>query len=159
MSFCNLRVVAVAKNKIIEKMDELDDPSAMCLITMVLMLSLDLIFINKILIGFKSHFIRRTRASVSTIMCELGMKSKNYYRMRGVSFWKLHDALKDEMNENHLTASRRSRKKRKKNHHVPNGLTCSSLRLSIALRVFAGGSLSDTALVHGVSKTEVHLSV
>ena len=57
-------------------MDELDDPNATCVITMVIMLSLNLIFNNSIIHSFKTHFIRRTRASVSAIMCELGKKSE-----------------------------------------------------------------------------------
>ena len=40
-----------------------------------------------------------------------------------------------------------------------NGLIHSSVRLSIALRYFAGGSVYDIALVHGVSHTEVYQSI
>ena len=56
-------------------------------------------------------FICRTRASVSVIMCELGKKLKNYCRMHDVSFWKLHDVLKDDINKNHSNVSRRPREK------------------------------------------------
>jgi hypothetical protein len=48
--------------------------------------------------------------------------------------------------------------KRHKNGAV-NGLIHSSVRLSIALRYFAGGSVYDIALVHGVSHSEVFLCV
>ena len=82
---------------------------------------------------FKTHVIRRARASVSAIMYELGKKSKNYYRMRDMSFWKMHDELKDEINKKPVNVSRRSRKKRKLNpNSIPNGLIYSSLRLSIS---------------------------
>ena len=122
-------------------MNELLDPDATYIITMVMMLSLNLMFNEETFSCFKTFFIRRTRASVSAIMCELGNKSKNYHRMRDMSFWKLHDKLKDKLNTRPARKSRRCRKKRKKMPSVPNGLTCSSLRLSIALRLFAGGAL------------------
>ena len=135
-------------------MDELDSPCATALLSLVLMLSFNIIWSQ----SFKTHFIRRTRASVSAIMHELGNKSKNYYWMSDNSFWKLHSILKEKIESKEEVSSRRSRKKRKK-RHVPNGIICSSIHLSIALRIFAGGSPLDVALVHGVSPTEVNCSV
>ena len=138
-------------------MDELIDPESTYLICLVLMLSFNLMFNNETIRSFKTHCIRRTRKSVSAIMYELGKKSKNYYRMSDVSFWKLHKMLKDDIDKKPDNVSRRSRKKRKLSY-VPNGSTCSSVRLSIALRFFAGGCPLDIALVHGVSPSEVLFS-
>ena len=67
-------------------MDELIDPESTYLICLVLMLSFNLIFNNETIRGFKTNFIRRTRKSVSAIMCELDKKLKNYYCMRDISF-------------------------------------------------------------------------
>ena len=92
-------------------MDDLDDPYSLSLVCLVMLISLDVIFeTTEKFKCFKTHVIRRTRANVSAIMHELGKKSKNYYRMRDMSFWKLHDELKDEMNKKPVSVSRRSRK-------------------------------------------------
>ena len=92
-------------------MGELIDPESTYLICLVLMLSLNLIFNNETIRGFKTHFIRRTRKSVSAIICELGKTSKNYYRMRNASFWKRHKMLKDDIDKKPDNVSYRSRKK------------------------------------------------
>ena len=63
----------------------LDNPYSLSLIYLVMMISFHLVFSSEIFTIFKTHVIRRTRASVSTIMCELGKKSKKYYRMRDMS--------------------------------------------------------------------------
>ena len=139
-------------------MDELDSPHAAALLSLALMLSFNIIWNNEIAKSFKTHFIRRARASVSAIMHELGNKSKNYYRMSDISFWKLRSILKEKIESKEEVSSRRSRKKRKK-QYAPNGTICSSMRLSIALRIFAGGSPLDVALVCDVSPTEVICSV
>ena len=111
-------------------MDELDDPYALSLISLVLMISLNIVFNDDVVNSYKTYFLRRVRSSVSGIMYELGKKSRNYYRMRDSSFWKLHDRLKDEIDRKSSNISRRTRKKRKKARFVPNGITYSSLRLS-----------------------------
>jgi hypothetical protein len=92
-------------------MDKLDDPNAIYLITMVIILSLNLIFINSILYSFKTYFICYTWASISAIMYELGKKSKNYCRIHDISFWKLHDMLKNEISKKYVNASQRYYKK------------------------------------------------
>ena len=107
--------VVVYNNYIIKKMDELDDPGATYLMCLVLFLSFNLMFNNETISSFKTHTIRRTRASVSAMMCELGNKSKNYCRMRDTSFWKLHKLLKDEIDKKPCATSRRSRKNVNKN--------------------------------------------
>ena len=53
-------------------------------------------FNNKILSYFKTPFTRRARASTSTTTHELGGKSRNYYHMSSISFWKSHEILKEE---------------------------------------------------------------
>ena len=109
-------------------MDELDDPYSLSLVSLVLMLSFNIIFSHDIVQSYKTYFIRRVRASVSSIMHELGSKSHNYYRMSDSSFWKLHDKLKDEICKPKANVYRRSRKKRRK-YFAPNGLIHSSLRI------------------------------
>ena len=71
-------------------------------------------------------------------MNELGSKSKNYYVTSDASFWKWHKKLKENIDKEY-NESRRSHKKWKQNF-IPNGLTFSSVHLSIALRFFARGS-------------------
>ena len=57
-------------------MEDLDDPIALSLAYLVMVISFNLIFNNEIISIYKTHAIRRTRASVSAIMHELGKKSK-----------------------------------------------------------------------------------
>ena len=102
--------IVVYKNYSIKKMDELDDPESTHLMCLVLFLSFNLMLNNETISSFKTHFIRRTRASVSGMICELGNKSKNYCRMRAASFWKLHKLLKDEIDKKPYATSHRSRK-------------------------------------------------
>ena len=113
------------------------------------------VFNGNIRPGTRGRTIRRVRRSVSSIMYELGSYSysRRYYRMYNPSFWKLHGILKDKI-DGPAGVSRRSRKKRKRSSS-PNGPIHSSLRLSIAIRYFAGGDPLDIALVHGVSHSEV----
>ena len=139
-------------------MDELDDPCSLSLMCLMAMMSFNLMFSDEIFASFKTHFIRRTRASVSAAMHELGRKSTNYYRMSDASFWKLRNILKDKTNKR-PESSRRSQKKRKRAPPAPNGLICASTRLSAALRTFAGGYPLGIALVRGISPTEVGCSV
>jgi len=47
----------------------------------------------------KGKVICRTRRSVASIMYELGAYSRRYYRMRNESFWRLHEALKEKINQ------------------------------------------------------------
>ena len=91
-------------------------------------------------------------------MCELGKNSKNYCRMRDLSFWKSHEELKDEINKKHHGISRKSRKKLKRNPHVPKGLTHSSTRLRISLCVLTRGFPFGTSMANGVSYSEVFLA-
>ena len=79
-------------------MDELDDPYAVSLVALILMLLLNIIFYTTTAQSYKIYFIRHVRASMSSIMYELGAKSKLYYRISDESFWNLHAMLKDEIN-------------------------------------------------------------
>ena len=109
---------------------------------------------NETIKCFKTHCIRRVRASTLAMMYELGNKSKNYYHACSIIFLKLHKTLKDEIDKKPCNFSRRSRNKRKRGY-TPTGLTHSSILLSVALRNFSGGCTLGIALVHGVSPTEV----
>ena len=92
-------------------MDELDDAYSLALVSLVLKLSVNITFTHDAVQSHKTYFIRRVRASASSIMCELGSKPRNYCRMSDASFWKLHSTLKDEINKTKAGTSRRSRKK------------------------------------------------
>ena len=46
-------------------MDDLDDPYSLSLISLVMMLSMNLILSNNIIQSYKTYVIRRVRASVS----------------------------------------------------------------------------------------------
>ena len=98
--------------------------------------------------------IERRRRKVVDIFRELGPSySKRAYRMSEESFFNLHKLL-----HKHLTIPVDKDKKNWK-RGSPNGIITSTVRLSIAIRYFAGGRPEDIALVHGVSHSEVFRSV
>jgi DDE superfamily endonuclease len=117
--------------------------------------------------GTRGDTIRRVRRSVSNIMYELGAYSRRYYRMTDSTFWILHHLLKPALEKVAKKSSllrRRCHHQRKKRRMsmkrtAPNGLIPTSIRLSIALRYFAGGDPLDIALVHGMSHSEIFTSV
>jgi hypothetical protein len=76
--------------------------------------------------------------------------------MDEADFWHLHKMLHTNLGYS-VKPTRTSTKKNR--NGAPNGLIHSAIRLSIALRFFAGGSAYDIALVHGVSYVEVYRSV
>jgi DDE superfamily endonuclease len=99
------------------------------------------------------HAIARERKYVHEIFAELGpYYVRRAYRMKGSSFWNLH-----RMVHKHLRP-KRSKKKKHKNG-ATNGVITTPVRLSAAIRYFAGGRPEDIALVHGISHTEVFHSV
>lgn len=99
----------------------------------------------------------RKRRSVRSIFDELGpMYTARAYRMDEADFWHLHKML--HTNLGYSVKPKRTSTKKNRNG-APNGLIHSAIRLSIALRFFAGGSAYDIALVHGVSYVEVYRSV
>jgi hypothetical protein len=105
--------------------------------------------------------IYRVRRSVWSIMEELGeYGTRRAYRMKRESFFQLFRLLEPHM----VTGSRKrpsSGKKRrsKKYDGATNGIIPKTSRLSIALRWFAGGSVWDIAIVHGVSVSAVYESI
>ena len=101
-------------NNIRKEMNRLMDLDATYLITMVVMLSLNLIFNEEIFAVFKTHFIHRTRAIASAKTHALGSKSKNYHRMSGMNFWKMYDKSKYGIKKKCVRVSGRCRKKLKK---------------------------------------------
>ena len=106
-------------------------------------------------------FVRRERRCVSDIFQELGPRYiRRSYRMNSIHFGTLYNAIlpyypkREEMNEN-----KRVNKKRKRKSIPPNGVIHTSLRLSIALRYFAGGSPYGLMSSHGVGYNNIYHSV
>jgi hypothetical protein len=105
----------------------------------------------------RTSFIPRTRRDVSSMFRELGPAyARRAYRMDTESFWVLHRMLRPYL-KGRLRPPTSSRKKHR--NGAKNGIIPSTLRLSIALRYFAGGSSYDICLAHGVSHSEVFKSV
>jgi DDE superfamily endonuclease len=100
--------------------------------------------------------IDRERKTVNNIFKELGPSyTRRAYRMSEDAFWFLHRKL---------YAYLRRPTAYKRNHLVKvkgaaNGIITTPVRLSCAIRYFAGGRPEDIALVHGISHTEVFHSV
>ena len=115
----------------------------------------------------------RARRTVESVYQEIGdVLFRRAYRMSYTSFQELHRLLKPELLNIHkqyqeqLTARRRKRKTPPRNTHaknwerfVPNGKIASTVRVAIALRYFAGGSLYDMAPLYGVGRTDAVRSV
>ena len=102
--------------------------------------------------------IQRKRKDVSEIFAQLGTTwTRRSYRMHEESFWKLVSELDGTMDTSSLFPDGESRK----NHRngATNGLIPDSLRVSAALRYFAGGSVADIHLTHGISAQETYHSV
>ena len=98
---------------------------------------------------------KRKRRLVHSIFEELGpYYVKRAYRMDEASFWKLHRMLASLM-----SPKKNANSKKKHKDGATNGLIVSSIRLSCAIRYFAGGRPEDISLVHGISHSEVFRSV
>ena len=98
----------------------------------------------------KNHrrFVRRKRKCVSDIFAELGPTfTKRSYRMSETSFWKLYNMVAPFYPKQ---KRRRKRRARRGKQNYPNKKIVISLRLSIAIRYFAGGCPLDTMSAHGV---------
>ena len=102
------------------------------------------------LLGSKN--IRRTRKKVESIWAELGGYARRAYRMSLDCFNYLHKTLEPALREE-FEVGERAR------GGTPNGDISTKLRLSAALRFFAGGSVYDIMLTHGMSKSSVYKSV
>jgi len=96
---------------------------------------------------------KRARKFVKDMFQELGPCSVGgAHRMPEEDFWTLLSIL-----QAHLQPKQLPRKKHK--NGAQNGLITPAMRFSCALRYFAGGRPENIALVHGVSHTEVFVSV
>ena len=124
--------------------------------------------------GQRGTTIKRTRRRVKNLIYETGFYARRYYRLDPATFWKLHDILKEsielfakrEAAIAYQKIKRKRKRKRQNSSHgkkygggAPNGKISSCLRLSVAIRWFAGGDPLDIALVHGISHSEVYRSV
>jgi hypothetical protein len=152
MLFLLLPIVAFG-----DDMNVVSDPIVMgYLYTALLLVIAPYVFNSQQTVGHSSPHIRRQRRDVSSMFHELGpIYSRRAYRMDTDSFWALHRLLRPHLKGRVRPASLRSKKKR----GAVNGVIPSTIRLSIALRYFAGGSSYDISLTHGVSHTEVYKSV
>jgi len=84
---------------------------------------------------------------------ELGHSyARKAYRMSLDAFYLLHDTLEDALTEE-FSSGPRAR------GASPNGDIPTKLRLSAALRFFAGGSVHDIMLTHGIGKVLVYKSI
>ena len=119
----------------------------------------------------------RVRRSVESIRDEIGdVLFRRSYRMSFGSFQKLHRLLRPALISIHreimeATSSRRRERRqmrttrsrgRLRTHwkrFVHNGSIDTSVRLAIALRFFAGGSMYDMAPLFGVGRTDAFASV
>jgi hypothetical protein len=107
--------------------------------------------------GHSTAAIPRVRVSVSSIFRQLGAYYvPRAYRMDTQSFWRLHRLLRPYLGGRiHPTST----SKKKNRNGGKNGIISSTIRLAAALRYFAGSSVYDIAIIHGISVTEVHQSV
>ncbi len=85
------------------------------------------------------------------LFLELGTHQRKAYRMSVEQFNELHDQLLPEILKEFPSKRKRGR--------TPNGAINSKLRLSVALRFYAGGSPLDIMLSHGLSRQSVYRSV
>jgi DDE superfamily endonuclease len=89
----------------------------------------------------RSKLVRRRRQSVSTLHSKMSdAQFRRMYRMTRQSFYKLLELLKP-----HMQISRKGKFQR-----APNGLIPDDVRLSAALRYFAGGKAYDIMTMHGI---------
>lgn len=94
--------------------------------------------------------IKRKRRSLQSIRAQYGdLNFKRAYRMTWRSFKKLNRLLKPFIE--------------KEFHHqscaAPNGAVSPELALSAAIRYFAGGSVWDIMISHGISRSEVYVCI
>ena len=98
-----------------------------------------------------SKNIERTRKQIDDLFQELGAHQRRAYRMTVDQFTELHEKLVPELLKEFPTTRKWGR--------TPNGVIHSKLRLSAALRFYAGGSPLDIMLTHGISRQSVYRSV
>jgi hypothetical protein len=107
--------------------------------------------------GHRDKARTRIRRSVSSIFREHGpYYVRRAYRMTESAFWDLHTKLVPHM----TTVRSNSQATRQKTHRNggKNGLIPTEIRLSAAIRYFAGGRPEDIAISHGIAHSEVFYS-
>ena len=94
--------------------------------------------------------VPRVRKSVEKMILELGISARKALRMDPHVFYQLHDVLEADV------AAKFSSRKRLAGDTTeggstrsPNGLVSTKLRLSCAMRHFAGAAVHDLILTHG----------
>ena len=95
--------------------------------------------------------IKRTRKKVEDMWRELGSDARKAFRMNLDTFYLLHDILEPKLLEIFGKSDCPEQ--------ITNGEISTKLRLSAALRYFAGGSVWDIQLTHGLSRNSVYQSV
>ena len=105
---------------------------------------------------FKSPEIPRVRKDiVKDIFTPLGPRNfRRAYRMRKATFYRLHTILESDLKK-HFFPKEGGKRSPGKSTYLIN----TKMRLSMALRFFAGGSPLDIMLNHGVSFSSVFTSV
>ena len=101
-----------------------------------------------------SKNVRRTRKKVKNLWAELGCYARKAYRMSMEAFDVLHDTIEDALEEEF-----KSKDGDRDRGVTPNGDIPTKLRLSAALRFFAGGAVYDIMLTHGMGRASVYKSV
>lgn len=100
----------------------------------------------------------RVRRTVKSIFREHGpYYVRRAYRMTEEAFWELHSLL-DPLITSDYRRKPGSREKKHRNGSK-NGIISSDIRLSVAIRYFAGGRPEDISIGHGISHSEVFVSV
>ena len=103
------------------------------------------------------RFVTQKRRCVGDIFSELGPYwTKRSYRMTENEFWKLHNLIVRYYPKKPVS---RKRKRRKLSDCCPNKKIQKSLRLSAAIRYFAGGCPLDIMSSHGLGYNDVYNSV
>jgi DDE superfamily endonuclease len=108
--------------------------------------------------GRRDKARNRVRRPVSSIFREHGpYYVRRAYRMTEASFWELLRLLEPHMGSVRRKVGEGVKVKTHKNGGK-NGLISNEIRLSAAIRYFAGGRPEDIAISHGISHSEVFYS-
>jgi hypothetical protein len=109
--------------------------------------------------GPRDRARHRVRRTVESIFREYGpYYVRRAYRMNEQSFWVLHALLKPLMGSNRRKPGCQLKKVKTHRDGGTNGMIATEIRLSAALRYFAGGRPSDIAISHGIANSEVYNS-
>ena len=99
-----------------------------------------------------SRNIKRTRKSLDDMWEELGSHGRKAYRMSRESFLALHENLRPSLEEQFDNGVHGRQ-------GPPNGFVSTKLRLSAAIRFFAGAAVYDIMLTHGIGRSSVYTPV